>query len=118
MTQSDNDAEALLFLRKANALITAAEKTWYDLIPDHPTATANSHGAGARPRPKPGPSTGTRDYDDSGMDWAEIITDILVQTWIKEGAREFLLSVKAQFLKHGRISTKQAEAVKKFYPKH
>jgi hypothetical protein len=114
-TQTENDTEALLFIRKANELIKKDSKTWYDFVTSQPVVPPTR-----KPPPGPKPHTSSPpggEYDDSGLDWKEIIEGLLAQTWIRADGRKFLMSVQAMFEKYHRLTVRQAAAVQKFYPK-
>lgn len=129
MTTSDNDGEALVAIRKANAMLAAEKKDWEDLIvrssqvrsqdnsfrtpPSQrkPPPSRNPYAdawkrANPRPRTRPEPDS---DLLDSMLDV------VLAEVDLSSSFYDLVRSIKRQFDEKGTISERQAEVVRNAY---
>lgn len=102
LSTSDNDHEALSAVRAANAILSKEKACWIDVfqqICNSPTTDKTD-----------AKSTSAR--TETVEDWGDIIDGILRR--VPNKYHPFLQSVQDYWWTHGRLSTKQEAAVRRF----
>ena len=100
LTASDKDGEALLAVRKANALRATLGRTWADMLRGE--ADAN---------PSPNLNTSTT----HAIDWPAVFAIIHEWSPPRGSYAKFLDSVEAQYTHNGSLTPKQRQAILRFF---
>lgn len=103
MTTSQHDGEALVAIRKANAMLAAEKKDWEDLL-----KTGSMIQSSTTFRTPP-----SQRY----VPLADMLKELLENTPTTNGFRSFVESVSEYHTLHGRISPKQYDVIFKAYRK-
>ena len=124
MTASNSDGEALAFIRKANAMLKAANMTWSDVIPDREAAERKLFEAFTHHDLRP---TGTGRYGrpvkrtkkaNSGENRDPSIGPMLEELRTRQHTMSFLMflsGVTAQWRTHGYLNDAQYGVIKQAY---
>ena len=115
MTTSSNDNEALIAMRKANAVLGASQKNWQDILltpfarrPEPPPQPQPQQQQRRKPDPKPAP-------DPKAALIEQMFETLLKEVPPEADFRTFVLSVHQQWRKKGRLTDKQYRAIRKSY---
>jgi hypothetical protein len=117
MTTSSNDNEALVAMRKANAVLGASQKNWQDILL---TPFARRPEPPPRPEPQPQQQQHRKPDPKPASDPKTDLINAMFETLLKEVSpesnfRSFVLSVHVQWLKRNRLTDKQYRAIRKAY---
>jgi hypothetical protein len=120
-TTSDNDAEALMFLRRANAMLKAANITWPEIVSDQAKAERKLFEAFTYRTPTPGPSRYGRPVKskkkvDKGRNTDPAIGDMLEELRHRQHTMSFLMflsGVTAQWRSHKFVTDDQLAMIRK-----
>lgn len=111
LTQSNNDAEALLAIRKANKLLKRDELSWEEVFQGR----------------KPKKEAKQKDFfeeeeeekdDQQAFEWAKEISEDMDYLEDREAVEDFVDGIKAFFNEKGFLSPKQCDHMKKTYEKY
>lgn len=116
MTTSQHDNEALIAVRKANAMLGASQKNWQDILlrpfvrrPEPPPQQQQPQQQQRRkPDPKPASDPKTDLIN-------EMFETLLKEVSPESNFRSFVLSVHSHWLKRQRLTDKQYRAIRKAY---
>lgn len=96
LTRSDNDNEAISAIRHANSILKTANLDWSSAFGSVPSAE-------------------TIDEDEWEIDIDDMLKGVLKYGNLSGGAKMFIESLQDQYLRYGRLTPNQRQALEKFY---
>lgn len=112
MTGSSHDGECLAAIRKANALLVAADMSWEDIIRGRWRSAAPPPREAATP-PPPRETSARPDGRYSGENVVHMIDMLLKTVPPNSSFRMFILSIQAFYLSRGYVTSKQYAALQR-----
>ncbi len=118
LTTSPADGEALVAIRKANAMLAAIKKNWEEILKskgfDRPTEPPNWEEGFRKQYTNRYTRRYAYDMHDDDIEKARLMLAACMQH-VKGSARSFIESLNTAFEEHGSLTEKQFAALKKFY---
>lgn len=110
MTTSDSDGEALVAIRKANAMLAAEKKDWSDVLGGSNKSPPIPSNWRTPPSKRPAPT-----YRASGVS-VDVMLDVLLKTVPRRHSfYDYVKSVHSRHTLYGSITQKQYEVIDKAY---